>query len=181
MKRFIGFFVFALFSILPETLAQNNIPLPGIHKAEPSLTYEQDYKRSFSNNLKYVAEEGYQQIKIDDATSFLFDKDGRFQYIGEIRLLSNGKYFPSGEGVSRSVVTNPETGGTELRYDLGPWKRGSRHGVFLVKLPDGTYCQERWKWNRFKGVLPDEPSSDDIARIEESAVRLETMLRITDR
>ena len=166
------------FSVL-EGRAQNELHTASHRPTYYGYEYEH-LKRNSSIDID-TGESLYQQIKIDDATSFLFDKDGRFQYIGGIRLSSNGKYFPSGEGVSRSVVTNPETGGTELRYDLGPWKRGSRHGVFLVKLPDGTYCQERWKWNRFKGVLPDEPSSDDIARLEESAVRLETMLRITDR
>ena len=123
---------------------------------------------------------GYHSVANGENEFYLFDDAGIFQYLGEIKQ-AGGNVFPSGRGIDRSAVTNPETGVSEFVYRIGPWKRGSRHGVFLVKLPDGTYCQERWKWNRFKGVLPDEPSSDDIARLEESAVRLETMLRITDR
>ena len=178
MKRIVPIFIFALLTALPEAQAQaqNTLHTPDHRSATPDFELLLDKNKSAHVNTKSL----YQQIKIDDTTSFLFDEYGKFQYIGEIRLSTNGKYFPSGEGISRSIVANPETGVAEYRYDLGPWKRGSRHGVFLVKLEDGSYRTETWKWNRCKSAAAVDPTAEEIARMEDAITRIETLLRVTD-
>ena len=177
MKRIIPIFIFALLAALPEAQAQNTLHSPD----NRPRTYYGDpvLKRNSSSDID-TGKSLYQQIKIDDTTSFLFDEYGKFQYIGEIRLSTNGKYFPSGEGISRSIVANPKTGVAEYRYDLGSWKRGSRHGVFLVKLEDGSYRTETWKWNRCKSAAAVDPTAEEIARMEDAITRIETLLRVTD-
>lgn len=137
--------------------------------------------KGFGHQYMEHKENVYHRIVHNETESYLYDDAGTFQYLGEVGQSGDGRYFPSGEGVSRSVATNPETGTSKFVYHLGPWKRGSRHGVFLVKLGDGRYCMERWKWNRLKGVLPDGPSADDVARIEEAVTRLESLARISGR
>ena len=180
MKRIVPIFIFALLTALPEAQAQNTNQSLHTPDYRP-VTYHGDpvLKRNSSSDID-TGKSLYQQIKIDDTTSFLFDEYGKFQYIGEIRLSTNGKYFPSGEGISRSIVANPETGVAEYRYDLGSWKRGSRHGVFLVKLEDGSYRTETWKWNRCKSAAAVEPTAEEIARMEDAITRIETLLRVTD-
>lgn len=183
MKRILlSVFTFAMLFALPEMKAQTWVPhyVDGMRTARPSPTYVRDFQRSFKSNLKHIDESLYWHIKIDDTVSYLFDREGFFRYFGEVRQSSGGKFFPSGEGIDRTMVINDKTGAAEIRYSIGTWKRGSRHGEFLVKLPNGSYCTETWRWDRRRNVSWAAPTPEEAARLEEAVARFENLLKLTE-
>ena len=101
-----------------------------------------------------------------------------FLYLGNIGKLNNGKQFPHGEGLCRTVIIDPDTGDSAYEYCLCPWKRGSRHGEGVIKHPDGTYRKARWKWNRLKSVSDESPTPEEIESLEKKIDRLERILQI---
>lgn len=117
-------------------------------------------------------------IRIDEETSLLFDAKGVFIYMGGIGQLKDGKLFPYGTGIVRTVVNNIDTGDSAYEYCLCPWKRGSRHGEGIMKLPDGTYRKVRWKWGRLKSASDEPPLPEEIEALEQKIDRLERILQI---
>ena len=183
MKRIVPIFLFALLSVLSEAQAQDHM----LHLIDPDHTMHQVGSSNFGvfriraprSRLGYADTPLYHHIKIDDNISYLFDREGTFHYFGEIKQSSSGKFYPSGQGIDRTVERNAETGETAIRYSVGPWKRGSRHGKFLVKLPNGSYCTETWKWDRRKNISWAAPPADEVARMEDAVTRLENLLKLT--
>ena len=119
-----------------------------------------------------------ERIKVDDSLSLLFDDLGSFLYLGEAGQLKNGRWFPSGEGLCREVISNPESGTPASIYSFCPWKRGSRHGTGLLQLPDGSLCIAIWKWNKLKKVMEEDPAPAQIERMKDYQARLEAMLHL---
>ena len=117
-------------------------------------------------------------IQIDEETSLLFDTEGTFIYMGSIGQLKNGNCFPDGTGLVRTVIKDTDTGESAYEYRLCPWKRGSRHGEGIMKLPDGTYRKVRWKWGRLKSVSDEPPVPEEIEALEQKIDRLERILQI---
>lgn len=120
----------------------------------------------------------FQSVYIDNQTTLLVDNEGLFLYLGNIGKLNNGKQFPHGEGLCRTVIIDPDTGDSAYEYCLCPWKRGSRHGEGVIKHPDGTYRKARWKWNRLKSVSDESPTPEEIESLEKKIDRLERILQI---
>ena len=117
-------------------------------------------------------------IQIDEETSLLFDTEGTFIYMGAIGQLKSGNYFPAGTGLIQIIIKDTDTGDSAYEYYLCPWKRGSRHGEGIMKLPDGTYRKARWKWNRLKSVSDEPPTPEEIESLEKKVERLEQVLRL---
>ena len=118
-----------------------------------------------------------QSFYIDNQTVMLVDSEGQFLYLGNIGKLQNGNQFPNGKGLCRTVIIDPDTGDSALEYCLCPWKRGSRHGEGVIKLPDGTYRKARWKWNRLKSTAIEPPTPEEIESLEKTIDRLNRLLQ----
>ena len=175
MKRIIPIFIFALLAALPEAQGQGWESVPH-YVTNMHTTNSRAVPTSIVRPQQTKTKEPvYHCVTNGEKEFFLFDDAGTFQYLGEVKK-SDGNSVPSGQGIDRTI--EPASGSA---YRLGPWKRGSRHGAFLVKLEDGSYCTETWKWNRRKSAAPVEPTAGDIARMEEAVTRLEALMKIMDK
>ena len=116
------------------------------------------------------------QIRIDDQTVLLYDETRTFVYLGSIDHLKNGKLFPHGTGIRRTITKDPNTGDAAYEYCLGTWKRGALHGKAIQKRPDGTYRNTTWRWDRLKSVSAEAPSPEEIATLEKAIARLEKLM-----
>lgn len=130
-----------------------------------------------SKSAKIEEHPRLQSFYIDDQTTMLVDSEGQFLYLGTIGKLQNGDQFPNGEGLCRTVIIDPDTGEPAYEYCLCSWKRGSRHGEGVIKLPDGTYRKARWKWDRLKATAFEPPTSEEIESLEKTIVRLNRLLQ----
>ena len=109
--------------------------------------------------------------RISEGRYFLYNADGSFLYLGEIR--SETKVFPQGKGLGVSTVRDGETGVDSHEYSLCTWKRGSRHGKGVVRHPDGRYDRAVWKWNKMT-IVPDSPvSPEEQAEMEDQIKQIE--------
>ena len=149
--------------------------LPGISLAQRTVVRDKlDIRtattRSRAPRFSHKAKQDnpLKRIQLDDETSILFDTEGTFLYMGGIGQLKNGNCFPSGEGICR----------VDGEYCLCPWKRGSRHGKGIIKTEDGAYRNAVWRWDHLKSVSEEEPSSEDINRLENTISRMEQLLRL---
>ena len=144
----------------------------GIGK-QPHFKIDQPKKISNKKDISW------KHIRIDEQSSLLFDEEGTELFLGGVgQMKANGNYYPAGEGLSRTLVKDPVHGETAYEYYFGSWKRGSRHGKALVKCPDGTYCNTTWRWDRLKSISEEEPSAEDIARLETEIARLEKIMSL---
>lgn len=158
MKRIVPIFILALLTLPPDALAQKN--------------------EGFGYQRRARKETVYRHIVNNETESYLYDEDGTFQYLGEVGQSGDGKVFPAGKGLSRTVEPRPETGAAGILYRFGPWERGARNGVFLAKRADGSYRTEIWKWDRLKRSS-DEADAGTVARMEEMITRIELLRSIT--
>ena len=108
------------------------------------------------------------RVRIDEETSFLFDTEGTFLYLGSIGQLKNGNCFPSGKGICKSSG----------EYILCPWKRGSKHGKGIIKTEDGIYQKAVWRWDLLKATSDEAPSPEEIAEMEDYISRMEVALKL---
>lgn len=118
------------------------------------------------------------QIPIDEKTTLLYDEDGTFFYLGSISQLKNGKPFPHGSGLCRTVARNPITGEVSYEYCSCNWKRGSRHGEGIMRLPDGTCRKAVWQWDHLQTVSDTPPSRGEIETLEKHIWRLEKLISL---
>lgn len=109
--------------------------------------------------------------RISEGRYFLYNSDGSFCYLGEIRNESNA--FPHGKGVGMSIVKDEESGFAGKEFEYCAWKRGSRHGKGVIKHPDGRYEHAVWKWNKMT-IVPDSPvSPEEQAEMEDQIKQIE--------
>lgn len=125
---------------------------------------------------KYKQPVPLQHIYIDERTTILFDNEGQFFYMGSTRQLKDGRQFPDGEGICRTVRTSMNHSSYE--YCLCPWKRGSRNGEGILKLPDGTFRKAVWKWDRLKSTSDETPTPEEIEKMENEIARMEQILKL---
>ena len=127
-----------------------------------------------SRESDYFNENPLEQIPVDDSQSFLLDTKGTVVYLGAFKQAYNGQFFPSGLGLSRTVVTD-STGNTFYEYCLCPWKRGFRHGKGVIRLIDGNYIKASWRWGRQKSVSDSSPTDAEIEELEQRIKRFELL------
>lgn len=109
--------------------------------------------------------------RLSEGRYFLYNSDGSFLYLGEIR--SESKAFPHGKGLGMSIVKDEENGFAGKEFEYCAWKRGSRHGKGVIKHPDGRYEHAVWKWNKMT-IVPDSPvSPEEQAEMEDQIKQLE--------
>lgn len=109
--------------------------------------------------------------RLSEGRYFLYNSDGSFLYLGEIR--SESKAFPHGKGLGMSIVKDEENGFAGKEFEYCAWKRGSRHGEGVIKHPDGRYEHAVWKWNKMT-IAPDSPvSPEEQAEIEDQIKQIE--------
>ena len=118
------------------------------------------------------------RIQIDDETSLLYNAEGTFIYMGAVEELKDGRLFPSGKGLGRTVIRDSDSGESGYEYSFCSWKRGSKHGEGLLKRPDGTRAKAVWKWNQLKSVSDDPLTPEEIETLENQIARLETLLKV---
>lgn len=109
--------------------------------------------------------------RLSEGRYFLYNSDGSFLYLGEIR--SESKAFPHGKGLGMSIVKDEENGFAGKEFEYCAWKRGSRHGEGVIKHPDGRYERAVWKWNKMT-IVPDSPvSPEEQAEMEDQIKQIE--------
>lgn len=135
------------------------------------------FRSAKSDKAKEEQQLQLQSFYIDDQTAMLVDSEGQFLYLGNIGKLQNGNQFPNGKGLCRTVIIDPDTGESAFEYCLCPWKRGSRHGDGVIKLPDGTYRKARWKWDRLKSTAIEPPTTEEIESLDKMIDRLNRLLQ----
>lgn len=156
----------ALTLVVSALSAEAQMRYPKSHSVTSSINafyYRYDYDQS----RNYHKEHKLNHISLNDEQALLSDEMGEFLYLGGYQLLkSNGAPFPSGEGISRMPIRDPETGDIVYEYCLCPWKRGSRHGSGFIRLADGSYHKVIWRWNRVKSISEEPVEEADIERLE---------------
>lgn len=160
-----------LFSIPSPCVAQNRRPTtPSSIRHNPDMEKMITKKSSLEKKGTVLHSK-----RISEGRYFLYNADGSFCYLGEIR--SDTKAFPHGKGLGMFKVRNGETGVDSNEFILCTWKRGSRHGKGVVKHPDGRFERAVWKWNKMKNVPDSFVSPEEQEAVEEQIRQLEIAYR----
>lgn len=109
--------------------------------------------------------------RISEGQYFLYNTDGSFLYLGEIR--NESSIYPHGAGLGMTKCRDEETGAVANEYVLCRWRRGSRHGEGIIKHPDGCFEKALWKWNKKKTIPDSDVSPEEQEEMEEQIKNLE--------